>query len=68
MKKACSFIIEKVNQNSDESQHKWFNKFDKKIAKRIIQIINMDIDPEAFRVFPKGKGLICSTFYFFTFN
>ena len=59
MKEACKFIITEVNENLDKDSFKRFDKYDKKIAKRIIQIIDMDVEPEAFRVFPKGKGLIC---------
>ncbi|EAR85193.3 SET domain protein (macronuclear) [Tetrahymena thermophila SB210] len=67
MKKVCDFIIrnsesKKSRINHDESKPKIkyiFSNSDRKFAKILNKAIELKIDQEAFRIHPKGMGVIC---------
>ena len=56
MKIACNYILEKTNAKSEDTM---FDKGDRKYAKILLKALNLNQDPEAFRVHSKGQGLIC---------
>ncbi|KAL4493614.1 hypothetical protein ABPG72_004107 [Tetrahymena utriculariae] len=67
MKKVCDFIIrnsesKKSRINHDESKPKIkyiFSNSDRKFAKILNKAIELKVDQEAFRIHPKGMGVIC---------
>lgn len=67
MKKVCDFIIRNSESkmscvNHDESKPKIkyiFSNSDRKFAKILSKAIELKVDPEAFRIHPKGMGVIC---------
>jgi len=67
MAKVCNFIIrnsesKKSRLNRDASKLKIgyiFSAKDRKFAKLLLKAVDLQIDAEAFRIHPKGMGVIC---------
>ena len=56
MRNACNFILEKTKKGSEDLM---FDKRDREYTKILLKALNMNQDPEAFRIHSKGQGLIC---------
>lgn len=56
MKIACEFIIDKTNKCPEDML---FDHKDKKYAKTLLKALDLNQDPEAFRIHSKGQGLVC---------
>lgn len=67
MAKVCDFIIcnsesKKSRYSRDNSKPKIkyiFSTIDRKFAKIILKAVELNLDQEAFRIHPKGMGVIC---------
>lgn len=67
MSKVCNFIIrnsesKKSRINHDDSKPNIgyiFSNNDRKFAKIILKAVEAKVDVEAFRIHPKGMGVIC---------